>query len=149
MKTALSTNRLVRYLLTSKLRAKFSMSLSLIAVGSCSSLLASAAGDSIASNPRNARAYAVFILPLKFSKLETRVATCKLVFEPKLINRCEIPRLTWLYELRFGRSLRYAVAALHVELIYPGLVALGAGYDSERGPTRFTRHYFRSHTQTL
>ena len=40
------------------------MSLSLIAVESCNSLLASAAGDKIAINPKNANAYAVFILVL-------------------------------------------------------------------------------------
>ena len=70
------------------------MSLSVMVVESCSSLLASAEGDSIASNPRNASAYAVCMLTLSLRKLETRVADCKLVFEPKLINRCEVPRVT-------------------------------------------------------
>ena len=93
-----------RAFLTSRLSAKFSMSLSVIVVGSSSSLLASAAGDSIASKPRNASAYAVFMLTLslRLRKLEMKVATCKLVFEPKLINRYEVPRVTELYESRFS-----------------------------------------------
>ena len=71
------------------------MSLSVIVVESCSDLLASAAGDSIASNPRNASAYAVFMLTLSLGlrKMEIKVATCKVVFESQLI-RCEVPPVT-------------------------------------------------------
>ena len=64
------------------------MSLSVIVVESCSSLLAPAAGDSIASSPRNASAYAVFMLTLRLYLVEG-----ELINKREVINRCDILRL--------------------------------------------------------
>ena len=104
MKAAMNTNRLVIAIFgTSKFRAKFNMSLSVILVESCSSLLASAAGDNIASNPKSASAYAVFMPTVRLRQLETRVTTCKLYLdERELINGCEVSRLSRLYALLFS-----------------------------------------------
>ena len=73
----------VNYDLTSRFRAKLRMSLSVMAEESCSSLLASAAGDKIARRPTKASTYDSFILiavQIRGNQRAASLSSCYLQF---------------------------------------------------------------------